>query len=99
MADCVVKGVSKYDTRVRQAISDEYVRCSKERNKVHNTLIDLSQRLANEEDTLAYSEYLKLKEYYAKLETMHSNLTVEMDTWDKAREICLNIADDEFTKE
>ncbi len=86
--------MSKYDTRVRQAISDEYVRCSKERKNVQTTLIELSQRLTNEKDTLSYSEYLNVKRYCDELQTVYSNLTVEMNTWDKAREICLNIADE-----
>jgi len=84
----------KYNTLVRQAISDEYVRCSKERKSIQDKIIDASQRLANGKDILSYSEYVELKSYVAELESQYSSLTVELNTWDKAREICLNIADE-----
>lgn len=84
----------KYNTLVRQAISDEYVRCSKERQLIQGKIIDASQRLANGKNTLSYSDYIDLKNYIFKLESQHSSLTVELNTWDKAREICLNIADE-----
>lgn len=82
-----------YNTRARQAMSDEYVRCSKERKSVQDKIIDISQRLANGKNTLSYSDYVDLKNYLSKLESQHSDLTVELNTWDKAREICLDIAD------
>lgn len=84
----------KYNTLVRQAISDEYVRCSKERKSIQDKIIDASQRLANGKDILSYSEYVELKSYIAELESQYSSLTAELNTWDKAREICLNIADE-----
>ncbi len=91
--------MSKYDTRVRQAISDEFVRCSKERMKVHAEIISITTQLADEKDTLPYSTYCRLEERVARLEKYHMELCTELNTWDRAREICLNVADDESEKE
>ena len=44
------KKESKYTTRVRQAISDEYVRCSAERAKVAAEIISISKQLTLERD-------------------------------------------------
>lgn len=83
-----------YNSRVRQAISDEFVRCSKERKSLQDKIVDISQRLVNEKSALPYSDYVDLKNYITELELEHSNLNVELNTWDKAREICLNVADE-----
>lgn len=84
---------NKYNTRVRQAISDEFVRCSKERMEAHAALLSIAKQLVDEKDTLPHSLYCHLKARTTWLEKHISELNVELNTWDKAREICLNIAD------
>lgn len=83
-----------YNTKVRQAISDEYVRCSKEKSRVIKSIEQISFRLANEKDVLTYSEYLELKNETEYLQRRAGELQIEIDTWDKARELCLNVADE-----
>lgn len=89
------QGVSKlYNTKVRQAISDEYVRCSKEKSKTMKNIEQISLRLVNERNILTYSEYLKLKDEAECLRRKAESLQIEVDTWDKAREICLDVTDE-----
>lgn len=93
-----VEMIGKYNTRIRQAISDEFVRCSKERIEVQTEILSINKQLADEKDTMPHSVYCYLKERAAWLEKRLRDLCIELNTWDKAREICLNIADDESAK-
>lgn len=54
----------------------------------------MALRLANEKDILTYSEYLRLKDEAECLRRKAENLQIEINIWDKAREICLNVADE-----
>lgn len=83
-----------YNSQVRRAISEEYVRCSKECNEVHKELVKTQQRLADCEDLLTYHDYIKLQKEETKLLTRYSTLQIELNIWDKAREVCLNVADE-----
>ena len=88
-----IKKVSKYDTLTRCAISDAFVRCSKQISGTHRKLTELHIKLEQEKDTLSYKRYIQLqKEYDAVLQELH-DLKIQRDTWDEAREICLNIID------
>lgn len=85
---------ANYNTRVRQAISERIVGCSKEKSILLKELESISARLANEEDKLTYKEYMKLKNSRECLCHKISELNIVIDTWDAAREICLNVADE-----
>lgn len=86
----------KYNTKVRQAISDKYIECTKIKGEVLRQLEEIAQRLANEKDKLTYSEYLNLKSKAGYLENRIKELNIQIDIWDEAREICLNVADEVF---
>lgn len=86
--------VEKYNTKVRQAISDELVRCSKEKAEAEKEFEKLALQLANDGGNLTHKQYLKLSGDAEYLRRKIEDLGVEFDTWDKAREICLNIADE-----
>ena len=45
---------------------------------------------------VTHKQYLKLSGDAERLRRKIEDLGVELDTWDKAREICLNIADEMF---
>lgn len=94
MSKYAIKDSSKYNTRVRQAISDECVRCSKEMQSVRLKIVEVSDRLVHGKNTLSYSDYLDLEACKRNLINQLAELQVESNTWDKAREICLNIADE-----
>ena len=51
-------------------------------------------QLANDNGILTHKQYLKLSGDAEHLRRKIEDLGVELDTWDKAREICLNIADE-----
>ena len=86
--------IDKYNTRVRQSISEEYVKCSKAKQDLFNAYTVARVRLESEKDTLPYNEYKRLEEEKEFLFKMMKIEEIKLDTWDKAREICLNVADE-----
>ena len=46
-------------------------------------------------NTMAYSEYMELNRQAKVIQTEIDRLNIERDVWDKAREICMDIADEE----
>ena len=86
--------MEKYNTKVRQAISDEWVRCSKQKAEMEKEYEKIALQLANDNGILTHKQYLKLSGDAEHLRRKIEDLGVELDTWDKAREICLNIADE-----
>ena len=86
--------INKYNTRVRQAISDELVKCSRRKQEYKNKHACIMVRLASEKDTLPYSEYMQLAKERDFLVKMQEVEDIKLDIWDMAREICLNIADE-----
>ena len=85
---------NKYNTKIRQAISDKLVEYSKTKNEYTNRYTCVMERLANEKDTLAYSEYKQLEEEQELLIKLINEKNIELNVWDMAREICLNITDE-----
>ena len=86
--------MEKYNTKVRQAISDEWVRCSKEKAEAEKEFERLAIQLANDDGVLTHKQYLKLSGDAEHLRRKIEDLGIELDIWDKAREICLNMADE-----
>lgn len=84
--------MNKYNTRIRQAISDEYVKCSNEINIIRKDIHLIEDKL-KKKDCYSYAAYIILEKNYENLKRELSKLYIEKETWDKAREICLNIAD------
>lgn len=86
--------INKYNTRVRQAISEEFVKCSKRKQECLMNLSVVLRRLASEKDTLLYSEYMRLeKEKDCLMKELQAE-EIRLEVWDMARELCLNIADE-----
>lgn len=86
--------IDKYNTRVRQAISDEYIKCSKEKQKLNEQYTCICRRLRDEADTLPYNEYIRLEKETERIFNAIHVVEIELHIWDQAREICLNIADE-----
>lgn len=86
--------LNRYNTRVRQAMSDAYVDCSKRRNKIRHEFNQLQEKLENEKEIIPYAEYKRLCRKLEDLEKEYERLRIEWMTWDKAREICMEIADE-----
>ena len=85
---------NKYNTRVRQAISDEIVKCSERKQEYKIKHECVMARLASEKDTLPYNKYKELQAEREFLLRMQEIEDIKHDVWDAAREICLNIADE-----
>ena len=88
--------VEKYNTRVRQAISDNYMEYSKTKAMTEKERETVIERLRLEAKTLPYRDYVSLQEKAERLAKEIEELNTQIDIWDKAREICLNIADEMF---
>lgn len=86
--------INKYNTRVRQTISDELVKCLRRKQEYMKQHTVIVARLASEKDTLPYSEYKQLEDKREFLVKMQQVEDIKLDVWDTAREICLNIADE-----
>ena len=86
--------VEKYNTRVRQAISDNYMEYSKTKAMAEREREAVIEKLRAERRTLSYNDYIPLQEKAERLAKEIEELNIQIDIWDKAREICLNIADE-----
>lgn len=81
---------SKYDNAITLAIREQYVRTSEERMKLRLRLTKVEEALETGKDTLPYNTYLTMINDKDILYKKIYDLTVQIDTWDKAREICLD---------
>ena len=88
---------NRYNAKVRQAMSDKYKETSKKKAELENELYAISLQLTKDEikKTMAYSEYMELNRLTKVIQTEIDRLNIESDVWDKAREICMDIADEE----
>jgi hypothetical protein len=87
--------INKYNTSVRHAISDKYVEYSKTKAMMIRERGNIIERLRVETKTLSYEDYISLQEKADRLSKEIEKLNVQIDIWDKAREICLNIAEEQ----
>ncbi len=85
---------NRYNTRVRHAISNEYVECMKTIQNFERRYIWIEEHIKETKDTITMKEYNCLKREMDELDRLIGNLKIAMDIWDQAREICLNIADE-----
>lgn len=86
--------MEKYNTRVRQAMSEEYVKSSKKKSQLQMEYEKVLRRLDTEASKLCYNEYITLKKRAEDLKRQYEDEQIRFDTWDQAREICLNVADE-----
>lgn len=88
--------LNRYGTLVRQAMSDEYVECSKRRNELFKKQLNILHKLDKEKETLPYQEYVELQREYELVERKYYNELLKRSVWDQAREICMECADEVF---
>ena len=88
-----MKNIEKYNTEVRQAISNEYMEYLKTKAMKQKELAHIGEKLRIEAKTLPYRDYISLQKKADTLGEDIIKLDIQIDIWDKAREICLNIAD------
>lgn len=86
--------MEKYNTRVRQAMSEEYVKSSKKKTQLQREYEKVLEQLDIEASKLCYNEYITLQKRAEDLERLYEDEQIRFDIWDKAREICLNVADE-----
>lgn len=86
--------MEKYNTKIIQAISDEYVKCSKRKTQLTKDLEEIAVKLEENKNTLTYNEYISLENEASRLHQEIKTEKIKIDVWDTAREICLNVADE-----
>lgn len=86
--------INKYNTRVRKAMSNEYVKCSERLEEARKELDSICMKLSDEYKTISHIEYEALTTRQKSLMSKIDGLILERNTWEKAREICLNIIDE-----
>lgn len=90
-----MKNIEKYNTQVRQAISNEYMEYLKTKSMTEKERERVIERLKFDKNLL-HTDYLYLQEKEERLTKEIEELNIQIDIWDKAREICLNVADEMF---
>lgn len=83
---------NKYNSTVRRYISDEYVRVSKELQSKKLQCSEIYEQLHDK--SISHSDYLDKEKYLKVLQNDIRRLEVELNTWDAARELCLNATDE-----
>lgn len=70
------------------------------KGKFENELLAISQQLTSEEtkSTMTYKDYMELKQKEETIQREIYRLSIEHEIWDEAREICMDIADEEVNK-
>lgn len=90
-----MKENNKYNTKEVQAISAEYRKARQERNETKEKIKEINKTLTEKKDSLSIQEYSNLIKQREWLIQRHSRIGIEIEIWDKAREICLNVATEE----
>lgn len=88
------ESINKYNTAVRQTMSDKYVECTKRKCAISREMIEIDRKLKDGEESLSYREYMELSSRYTSLSEEYKRVSFELDIWDQAREICLELADE-----
>lgn len=86
----------KYNERVRQVISDKYVEYSNMYSAAQKKCAEIESRLRDRttKKTLSYEEYIDLERCLNRLLEEIKTLEIQIDIWDAAREICLDVSDE-----
>ena len=78
-------------------MNKEYDRTIKEKSKKEIELLEVEEKLndENSKTLMSYAEYTALEKRAKALEQDIQRLSIEQIIWESAREICVNIADEE----
>lgn len=89
--------IDLYNTKARNAMNKEYDRTIKEKSKKEIELLEIEGKLndENSKTQMSYAEYTALEKRAKALEQDIQRLSIEQKIWESAREICVNIADEE----
>lgn len=87
--------MNRYNTRVRHAMNNAYIKSGKKIHELHIKLESIYQELKTGQTTLTYSAYTNLEKEYLRIEREFENEKLKRDVWRDAREICMKIADEE----
>lgn len=89
--------IDLYNAKARIAMNEKYDNTIKKRSKKEIELLEIEGKLNNENSKtqMSYAEYTALEKRAKALEHDIQRLSIEQKIWESAREICVNIADEE----
>lgn len=76
-----------------RAMNKRRLECLEQKTKVENQMIKASIDLAIKKDSLSHSKYVLLDKQHKELVDKYHDLIVELDVWDQAMEICIDLID------
>lgn len=88
----------KYDTEMMNVICQEYEDASRTLSSLTKTLAMVHMKLVQAESytqDISLKQYKRLKEEVKELTTAVHDATIMLNVWDKAREVCTEVIDDE----
>jgi len=83
---------NKYNIDIRNAISNAYIECSKERKRILEEIKNIEYSLSNK-NKITYQEYLDKSKYLEITKQELIIINAKLNTWDEARELILNCID------
>lgn len=84
-----------YNSRVMNEIRKEYRNTGKEIQNLRNKITELENLFRSEESySLTVKEYFDKSDELAECKKQLNTKEIERTVWDRAREICMNLADE-----
>lgn len=84
--------IELYNSRVRDLMSMEYRRTRKELEELYELEADYIRKM--QDPLTTHAAYLEYADWLEKVREDIIRMKYEADTWDKAREICFQVADE-----
>ena len=81
-----------YNSRVRDLMSQEYRRISSEKQELCKRKVELINLMSDV--SISHRDYVEYENEMHGIDEEMILLNIELNVWDKAREICFNAADD-----
>ena len=84
--------ISLYNSRVRDLMSQQYRRVSADKQRYMDRKFELTKLMADY--SISHRDYIN---YEKELNNINEDLVImniELNVWDKAREICFEVADE-----
>lgn len=85
---------NRYNTTVRKKISEELANANERKANLIRERESIYNQLANRD--ILHADFLRLKDRIDMIHAELKEVNIEIKTWDAAREICLDVADDVF---
>ena len=83
--------INLYNSRVRDLMSQQYRRVSADKQRYMNRRFELVKLMSDY--SISHRDYINYEKELNNIDQDLVILSIELDVWDKAREICFEVAD------